>query len=76
MSKLPSWLLRPRWVSRSTPSMLGYRKLALAVLVLLLSTLAVAQGWIEGLQYASIVTLVAGAYLGSNVAAKSVTSKT
>lgn len=50
--------------------MLGYRKLALAVLALLLSTLAVGMGWIEGLQYASIVTLVAGAYLGANVAAK------
>lgn len=50
--------------------MLGYRKLALAVLTEALATLAVGCGWIEGLQYASIMTLVAGAYLGANVAAK------
>lgn len=56
--------------------MLGYRKLALAVLTLLLSTLAVGMEWIEGLQYASIVTLVAGSYLASNVAAKAATKET
>lgn len=55
--------------------MLGYRKLALAVLALLLSTLSVGMGWIEGLQYASIVSLVAGSYLASNVAAKAATKE-
>lgn len=55
--------------------MLGYRKLAFAVLTELLATLAVGAGWIEGLQYASIITLVAGAYLGSNVAAKAASNK-
>lgn len=54
--------------------MLGYRKLALAVLTELLTTLAVAMGWIEGLQFASIITLVAGAYLASNVSAKVATT--
>lgn len=55
--------------------MLGYRKLALAVLTEALATLAVGMGWIEGLQYASIVTLVAGSYLASNVAAKAAVNK-
>ena len=54
--------------------MLGYRKLALAVLTNLTSTLAVGMGWIEGIQYASIITLTNGAYFGANYAAKTVTT--
>ena len=50
--------------------MQGYRKFTVAVLSVLCTTLAVGMGWIEGLQYASIITLVVGTYCGSNVLAK------
>lgn len=50
--------------------MQGYRKFIVANAALILSTVAVGLGWIEGLQYASIVTLVVATYVGGNVAAK------
>lgn len=49
---------------------MGYRKLGVTLLSMLLSTLAVAQGWIEGLQWSSVMAITAGAYIAGNVAAK------
>ena len=49
---------------------MGYRKFAVTVAAMVLGTVAVGLGWIEGVQYVTIMTISAGAYIAGNVAAK------